>query len=100
MVVELVAAGVVPAGVVHAAPAHRALEARARRHVGLGTDDRRDPLLPALLVEVQHAVHVAVVGDGKSRLTVSDGGRDHVADTRGAVEHRVLGVGVEVCEGS
>jgi hypothetical protein len=68
-------------------------------HVELTADDRLDPGLVALLVEVQDAVHVAVVGDAHGRLSVLDGGRDHVADPGGAVEHRVLGVLMQMDEG-
>jgi hypothetical protein len=96
VVVKLVTASVVAACVVHAATPDGPLEPRVRRHVGLGADDRRDPLLAALLVEVEDAVHVAVVGDGERRLTVGDGRGHDVPDSGSAVEHRVLGVGVQV----
>ncbi len=58
-------------------------------------------LTPALLargVERQDAVHVAVVGDAERRLLVGRGRLDELVDPGGAVEHRELGVGVEVDE--
>jgi hypothetical protein len=67
-------------------------------HVGLGPDDRLDPLAPALLVEVEDAVHVAVIGDAQRGLTVGGRGGDRVGHTGGAVEHRELGVGVQMDE--
>ena len=55
-------------------------------------------LLAALLVEVEDAVHVAVVGDADRRLAVGHRlGHDLVEPGR-AVEHRELGVDVEVGE--
>ncbi len=98
MVVELLAPVALAPGVVDAAPPDRALEARLRRHVGLGADDRRDAPGAALLVEVEDAVHVAVVGDRERRLAVGDRGRDEIADPSRSVEHRVLGVGVQMDE--
>ena len=50
------------------------------------------------LVEVDDAVEVAVVGDGDRALAVGLGGEHHLLDARRAVEHRVLGVVVEVDE--
>jgi hypothetical protein len=98
VVVELLATVGVAARVVDPTPAGRALVPGVVGHVGLGADDRRDPLLPALLVEVQDPVHVAVVGDPERRLPVGRRGPDDVADPGGAVQHGVLGVHVEVGE--
>ena len=67
-------------------------------HVGLGADDRLDPLLVALLVELERAVHVAVIGHADRRLPVGDGLGDQLVEARRAVEHRELGVDVEVGE--
>jgi hypothetical protein len=50
-------------------------------------------------VQLQRAVHVPVVGDSDGRLPVGGCGRDDLADPRGPVEHRVLGVEVQVDEG-
>ncbi len=57
------------------------------------------PRGPALLVEVEDAVHVAVVGDPDRGLAVGLGRRDHVGDPGRPVEHRELGVQVQVGEG-
>ena len=70
VVVELLPALDVAARVVDPPPPHRPLVARLAGHVGLGTDDRHDPLVPAGLVEVQDPVHVPVVRDAERRLTV------------------------------
>ena len=58
-------------------------------------------LMPAALAAVyssQRAVHVAVVGDADGRLPVGGGGRDDFTDPRGPVEHRVLGVQMQMDE--
>ena len=98
MIVELLAPLALAARVVDAAPPDRALVTGLRGHVGLGADDRRDAAFAALLVEVEDAVHVAVIGDRQSGLAVGHRGGDQVADPRRSVEHRVLGVGVQVHE--
>ena len=68
--------------------------------VQLRADDRHDAGLARGLVHRQDAVHVAVVGDADRGLPVG-GGRGHdVADPRRAVEHRVLGVQVQMDERS
>jgi hypothetical protein len=100
VVVELLPAVGVAAGVVDAAPAGRALVPAVVGHVGLGAEDGLDALGPALPVEVQDAVHVAVVGDADRRLTVGHRRPHDLADAGRAVEHRVLGVDVEVGEAS
>ena len=56
------------------------------------------PASPAGRVEVEDPVHVAVVGDAERRLAVGDRRRDQVVDPGRAVEHRELGVGVQVGE--
>ena len=50
------------------------------------------PAFFALAVEVEHAVHVAVVGHGHGRLAVSRRRGRELAYTRRSVEHRELGV--------
>ena len=64
--------------------------------VGLEADDRLDPVLLAGLVEVDGAVHHAVVGEAQRRLPQLGGAGRHRVDLAGAVEQRVLAVGVEV----
>ena len=49
-------------------------------------------------VHRQGAVHVAVVGDPDRGLAVGRHRRDDVTDARGAVEHRVLGVQMQMDE--
>ena len=98
VVVELPAALGVAAGVVDAAAPGGTLEAGVVRHVELGADDGVDARRPAGRVEVQDAVHVAVVGDADRRLAVPGRLGHDVADPGGAVEHRVLGVHVQVGE--
>ena len=97
VVVELLSATGVAAGVVGLAPPVRTLGPRLVGQVDLGADDRLDALFPTAPVEVEDAVHVAVIGDAEGRLTVDDRGVDHIIEARRAVEHRVLGVDVEMC---
>ena len=56
------------------------------------------PCRSALLEEVEHPVHVAVVGDPERRLPVGRRLGDEIVEARRAVEHRELGVDVEVGE--
>ena len=56
------------------------------------------PCLLALLVELERAVHVAVVGHADRRLTVGDRLGHHLVEARRLVEHRELGVDVKVGE--
>ena len=62
--------------------------------VGLEADDRLDPVLAAGLVEVDGAVHHAVVGEAQGRLSELRRAGRHRLDLAGAVEQRVLAVGV------
>ena len=64
--------------------------------VGLEADDRLDPMLVAGLVEVDRAVHHPVVGEPEGRLPELRGPLRHRVDLAGAVEQRVLAVGVEM----
>ena len=64
--------------------------------VGLEADDRLDPVLAAGLVEVDGAVHHAVVGEAERGLSELRGAGRHRVDLAGAVEQRVLAVGVEM----
>ncbi len=98
VVIELLTALGLAAGVVDLAASRGTIEARVRGHVGLETDDRRHVVLATGLVEIDHAVEVAVVGDGDGALPIGLGCEDHLLDTRRAVEHRVLGVVMQVDE--
>jgi hypothetical protein len=74
------------------------LAGRARCQVGLDADDRLDAVLPCLRVEVVGAVQVAVVGHrDRGHAEIGDS-REEPVEERGAVQHRVLGVDVEVNE--
>ena len=64
--------------------------------VGLEPNDRLDPVLAAGLVEVDGPVHHAVIGEAKGGLTELCGTRRHRLDLAGAIEQRVLTVGVQV----
>ena len=58
-------------------------------------------LMPAVAaggVEVEDPVHVAVVGDAEGRLAVGHRRLHQVLDPGGPVQHRELGVGVQVGE--
>ncbi len=99
MIVELLAPLHLSPGIVELASPGGPLEAALGGHVGLQADDRGDPGIPAGPVEVQHPVHVAVVGDPEGGLGVGHRCRDRVGDARRPVQHGELGVGVKVTEG-
>ena len=74
------------------------VKAGARRHVDLTADDRLDALLQSGLVELDNAVHDAVVRDGggihaKLFDTLYVG-----CDLVGAIQERVLRMGVQMTE--
>ena len=98
VVVELLAPLALAAPVVDPAPAHGALEAALAGHVGLDAEHGRDPGLAGGPVEVEDAVHVAVVGDADGGLAVGHGRGHDLVDPGGPVEHRELGVDVEMGE--
>ena len=98
VVVELLAPARVAAGVVDLAAPDRSFVPGLGGHVRLGADHRVDAGLAARRVEVEDPVHVAVVGDTEGRLTVLHRRLHQVGDPRRPVEHRELGVGVEVGE--
>ena len=99
VVVELPAPFGVATGIVEPPPPGWPLGAVVVGHVGLGADDGLYALVAALPVEVQDAVHVAVVGDPEGRLPVLHRGGDQLVEARGTVEHRELGMDVQVGEG-
>jgi hypothetical protein len=61
-------------------------------HVQLATDDRLDPCLIAFLIEVQNAIHIAVVGNTHGWLAIFDCRGNNIANARRTVEHRILSV--------
>jgi hypothetical protein len=64
--------------------------------VDLAAEDRLDALVPARLVELDRAVHDAVVGQPERRLAELGGALGEGLDVARAVEQRVLGVDVQV----
>ena len=76
----------------------RPVEARRVGEVALHAEHRLDARGARGFVQLERAVHVAVVGDADRRLPVG-GGRGHdLADPRCSVEHRVLGVEMQMDE--
>ena len=69
------------------------------REVGLHADDRLDSRFACLGVETEGAVDVAVVGHRDGRHAQLGGAFEQRTEERGAVEHRVFGVHVQVHEG-
>ena len=67
--------------------------------VDLAADDRLDAVLGARLVELDGAVHDAVVGQAERRLGELGGACGQRVDLARTVEQRVLGVDVEVGAG-
>jgi hypothetical protein len=91
------AAGEVVAALARLAPEHGLLvETVLRGDVGLDAEDRLDAGLLRLLVEPVAAVHVAVVGHRERGLPEALGLREQGFEFRGPVEHRVLGVHMQV----
>ena len=70
-----------------------------RGEVGLDADDRLDPGVLRLAVELVGAEHVAVVGHRDRGHAQLGGPRGERSQPGGTVEHGVLGVHVEVDEG-
>jgi hypothetical protein len=55
------------------------VEAAVRGHIDLAADDRLEPRILHLQVEVKHAVHIAMVGDGTRGLThVLEAGHERI----------------------
>ena len=83
------------------APAHPgAVEpAGAGSQVSLHPDDRLDAVLARLLPELVGAEHEPVVGGGQRGHAHPGGLGEEIVDLGRAVEHRVLGVRVQVNEG-
>ena len=75
-----------------------AVEARARRDVGLDAEDRLHARLERRRLELVRAEHVPVVGDGDGVHPEVLHLMDQVLDAVGAVQEGVLGVQVEMNE--
>ena len=82
----------------HVVAARWPIEPTTGCEVRLDADDRFDPLGLGSPDEVDDTVHHAVVGDGHGGLAIGPHGLDDVLDTSGTVEHRELGVHMEVGE--
>src|SRR5918997_674603 len=67
-------------------------------HVDLAAHDRLYAGVPGLLVELDGAVHHAVVGERDTRHVLGFGEGDEVPDAARPVEHRVLRVAVQMSE--
>ena len=67
--------------------------------VDLAAHDRLDAVLAGGLVELDRAVHDAVVGQAEGRLAEVGGALGERVDLARAVEQRVLGVDVEIGAG-
>ena len=74
------------------------VEARARRDIDLAADDRLHARGLRRAVEVDHAVHVAVVGDGDGLLPDLLHARHDVADAARAVEQAVFRMHMQMHE--
>ncbi len=67
--------------------------------VGLEAEQRLDTVLLGRLVELDGAVHDAVIGQAEGRLAEGGGALGELADVARAVEQRVLGVDVQMRDG-
>src|SRR5690625_5823396 len=68
-------------------------------HVCLDPDDRLDAGLGRGVVELVGAEEVAVIGDRDRFLALTYGFVDQFVDLRGPVQHRIVGMDMEVHEG-
>ena len=75
-----------------------ALVPAAGRDVHLASDDGADALGLGLAIEIYRAVHTTVVGNGQAVHSKLFGASDQGVQPAQAVEHRELGVNVEVAE--
>ena len=76
----------------------RPVEPAGADEIGLAPDDGSQSRVARRPVEVQDAVHVAVVGDADRGLAVGFGSGDDVRDPSGPVEHGELRVQMQVHE--
>ncbi len=74
------------------------VKATARGDVGFVADDRVDPRILRLAIELQRTVQVAVVGQRQRVHAVIDAAIDQFADVAGPVEQAVVAVAMQVGE--
>ena len=80
-------------------PASRdALGSMIVSHIGFDPHDGFDALFATLFVKLNNTVHIAVIGDSESFLTVLGSLGDKFSQFGGAVKHGVLGVYMQVGE--
>ena len=96
MIVDLLTALSLATGVIDFAAPSRSLGAMLVRHVRLCADDRLDAFFVTRPIKIQNSVHVAVVSHAQRGLPVFNGLIDQLRDSRGAVQHRELGVHVKM----
>ncbi|CAB4634306.1 unannotated protein [freshwater metagenome] len=80
------------AGIVHTPAPSRSLGSVVVGLVELRADNRLNPDFFRCFVEIENAIHVPVVSDADSGLTIGGSGSHHIAHARSAVEHRELGM--------
>jgi hypothetical protein len=67
-------------------------------HVCLSTKDWFDSLLDAFFVELDDAIHVAVISDTERLLTIRNCLSDQFIKTGCPIEHGIFSMNVEVCK--
>ncbi len=74
------------------------IKSASTRHIRLAADNRLDPRLGRLFVELDRPEHIAVIGDREGGHFVLAGQLDYIVEPAGTVEERILAVGVEMDE--
>ena len=69
---------------------------RAGRQIGFQANDGLDAGFFGCLVELDHAKHGAVIGDGQGGHAHLFGAPDQLLDIREAIEQRVFGMDMQV----
>ena len=74
------------------------VKARARCDIDLAAEDRLDAVCLCLLIEIDHAVHDAVIRDRRTIHAKLPDTLDILLDLVGAVEQTVLRMHVQMCK--
>ncbi len=74
------------------------VETRASGYICFNTDDRLDAFFFADFVELDRAVHVAVVGEGDGSHVVFLGDFDHVVELGQSVQEGIVTMSMEMDE--